>query len=190
MPTGCDLTKGRGLGGCLTTIGGVKNVYFADFGTAVTADTSSELTTFNGVANVYKYAMKRGAGGLSETVNASADAGTVFYTATATLKLNKLTTEDQNELKLIAQNTLLVFVELHEINDNGKNVIFVIGTDNGAVISAGTNSAGQAMADFNGYEWSFEANQSYPMWTVEDYTTTPMDNSTWNSGAGVTVVDS
>ena len=63
--TPCDLTRGRGLGGCLTTQGGVKNVYLADFATAVTADTASEMTTFDGVAN-----------------------------------------EDQNELKLIAQNTL------------------------------------------------------------------------------------
>lgn len=188
MATPCDLTRGRGLGGCLTTIGGVKNVYFADFATATVGATSSEMDTFNGVANVYKYAMRRGAGTYTETINASADNGTVFYTPSTTLKLSKLTKEDQNELKLIAQNTLIVFVELNEINSAGKNVIMCIGTDTGANINGGTNTAGAAMGDFNGYEWTFDSNQSYPCWVLEDYTTTPFDNAGFNSGAGVTVV--
>jgi len=188
MATGCDLTRGRSLGGCLTTIGGVKNVYFADFATAVTADTNSLLTTFDGVANVYKYAMRRGAGTYTETINASADNGTVFYTPSTTLKLSKLTVQDQNELKLIAQNTLIVFVELNEVNAAGKNVIMAIGTDTGANLNGGTNTAGAAMGDFNGYEWTFDSNQSYPCWIVEDYTTTPLDNAGFNGGAGLTIV--
>ena len=186
--TPCDLTRGRGLGGCLTTQGGVKNVYLADFATAITADTASEMTTFDGVANVYKYAMRRGMGSYVETINASADNGTVFYTPSATLKLAKLTKEDQNELKLIAQNTLLVFVELNEQNAAGHNVIMCIGTDTGANINGGTNTAGASMGDFNGYEWTFDSNQSYPAWVLADYTSIPFDNTTFNSGAGVTVI--
>tara|TARA_B100001250_G_C19692008_1_gene740736 strand:+ start:580 stop:1149 length:570 start_codon:yes stop_codon:yes gene_type:complete len=188
MATNCDLTRGRGLDGCLTTTGGIKAVYLCPYGGAELADTNSSLTTFNGVTTVYEYQLKRGAGGLSEVVNASTENGTVFYTPTVTIKLHKLTTEDQNELKLIAQNTLLIFVVLNEINNAGKNVVFAVGTDNGCTISGGTNSAGQAMADFNGYEWTFEANQSYPMWTVADYSTSPLDNATFNGGAGLTIV--
>jgi|TARA_R110000744_G_scaffold378850_1_gene495619 hypothetical protein len=185
---GCDLTRGRGLGGCLTTVGGVKNVYFADFGDATTAATSSELNQFDGVPNVYKYAMRRGMGTYNETINASAENGTVFYTPEVGLKLSKLTKKDQNELKLIAQNTLICFVELNELNDNGKNVIMALGTDTGANISGGTNTAGAAMGDFNGYEWTFSAESSYPTWVVADYTISPLDNAGFNGGAGVTVV--
>jgi|TARA_R110000822_G_scaffold209256_2_gene345192 hypothetical protein len=187
--TPCDLTRGRGLGGCLTTQGGVKNVYLADFATAITADTASEMTQFDGVANVYKYAMRRGMGSYVETINASADNGTVFYTPSATLKLAKLTVKDQNELKLIAQNTLLVFVELNEQNAAGHNVIMCIGTDTGANINGGTNTAGASMGDFNGYEWTFDSNQSYPAWVLQDYGTDPFDNAGFNGGAGVTVID-
>tara|TARA_R110000744_G_scaffold196593_1_gene315865 strand:+ start:1388 stop:1951 length:564 start_codon:yes stop_codon:yes gene_type:complete len=180
MATGCELTRGRGLGGCLTTVGGVKRVYLCEFAPATTGSSANDsvMDIFSGITNVYQYDMKRGAGSLAETVNASAEAGTVFYTPVTTVKLGKLSVADQNELKLIAQNTLLVFVELNETHANGNNMIFATGTDNGCVISGGTNSAGAAMGDFNGYEWTFEANQGYPMWMLEDYSAggVPFDN--------------
>ena len=183
--TGCELTKGRGLGGCLTTVGGVKAIYLCEFGPAVTDCSANDslMDVFTGITDVYRYSMRRGAGSLAETVNASAESGTCFFTPVTTAKLGKLTVQDQNELKLIVQNTLLVFVELNETHANGNNMIFATGTDNGCVISGGTNSAGAAMGDFNGYEWTFEANQGYPMWQLEDYTTDPFDNF-----AGVNVV--
>ena len=164
----CDLTKGRGLGGCLTTTGGVKYVYFCAYEPAVLNDAqggafpNSLIDTIDGVTTLFRYSMKRGAGGLTEAVAASAENGTVFYTPTVTVKLHKLTKEDQNELKLIAQNTLICFVELNEVNAAGKNVIIGVGTDAGCTISGGTNSAGMALGDFNGYEWTFDSNQSYP----------------------------
>ena len=189
----CDLTKGRGLGGCLTTTGGVKYVYFCAYEPAIFnaslggAFPASLITEFDGISTLYRYSLKRGAGGLSEAVAASSENGTVFYTPTVTVKLHKLTKEDQNELKLIAQNTLVCFVELNEINAAGKNVIIAVGTDAGCVISGGTNSAGLALGDFNGYEWTFEANQSYPMVMVEDYTLTPFDNAGFNGGTPIVI---
>tara|TARA_R110000744_G_scaffold86348_1_gene168738 strand:- start:21519 stop:22109 length:591 start_codon:yes stop_codon:yes gene_type:complete len=184
----CDLTKGRGLGGCLTTTGGVKYVYFCAYEPAVLNDAqggafpNSLIDTIDGITTLFRYSMKRGAGGLTEAVAASAENGTVFYTPTVTVKLHKLTKEDQNELKLIAQNTLICFVELNEVNAAGKNVIIGVGTDAGCTISGGTNSAGMALGDFNGYEWTFEANQSYPMCMVKDYALTPFDNITTLAG--------
>lgn len=187
MALNCDLTKGRGLGGCLTTTGGVKYVYFCAYEPAIFTIVNSEITDFEGISTLYRYSMKRGAGGLSEAVSASTENGTVFYTPTVTVKLHKLTKEDQNELKLIAQNTLVCFVELNEVNAAGKNVIIAVGTDAGCTISGGTNSSGAAMGDFNGYEWTFEANQSMPMCMVADYTTKPFDNSAFNGGTPITI---
>ncbi len=196
----CELTKGRGLGGCLTTTGGIKAVYFAqyeDIDWDNTTLASSEMTDLEFVGGsggsndeLFKYLLKRGAGSLSETVSASTENGTVFYTPSVTIKLHKLSKEDQNELKLLAQNTLLIFVETNAQNTAGKNVIFALGTDNGCTIAAGTNSAGAAMGDFNGYEWTFEANQVYPMVTVADYTTAPFDNNAFNSGSAITITES
>ena len=64
-----------------------------------------------------------------------------------------------------------------------------IGTDTGANINGGTNTAGASMGDFNGYEWTFDSNQSYPAWVLQDYGTDPFDNAGFNGGAGVTVID-
>ena len=196
----CELTKGRGLGGCLTTTGGIKAVYFAqyeDIDWDATTLASSEMTDLEFVGGsggsedeLFKYHLKRGAGSLNETVSASTENGTVFYTPSVTIKLHKLSKEDQNELKLLAQNTLLIFVETNALNSAGKNVIFALGTDNGCTISGGTNAAGSALGDFNGYEWTFEANQTYPMATVADYSTSPFDNTAFNGGVAITITES
>ena len=192
---GCDLTKGRGLGGCLTTTGGIKAVYLIpydhiDWPNSTIAN--SELTDLEFKASVttptaYKYLLKRGAGSLTETISASTENGTVFYTPSVTIKLHKLSKEDQNELKLIAQQVLLIFVETNATNASGKNVVFCLGTDNGCTIAGGTNSAGAAMGDFNGYEWTYEANQTHPMVTVADYTSNVLDNSGFNSGTAIVI---
>ena len=190
----CELTKGRGLGGCLTTTGGISAVYLAqyeDIDWDQSTISSSELTDLEFVSGapttLYKYNLKRGAGSLSETISASTENGTVFYTPSVTIKLHKLSKEDQNELKLLAQNTLVVFVETNATNSAGKKIIFALGTDNGCTISGGTNSAGSAMGDFNGYEWTFEANQIYPMCTVADYSSAPFDNASFNGGSAITI---
>jgi hypothetical protein len=104
MAFDCDLTKGRGLGGCLTTTGGVKYVYFCAYEPAIFNTTlggtfpTSEITEFDGIPILYRYSMKRGAGSVAEAISASTENGTVFYTETVTVKLHKLSKEDQNEL--------------------------------------------------------------------------------------------
>mgnify|MGYP000452916357 FL=1 len=94
-----------------------------------------------------------------------------------------MTAADQNELKLLAAQRLIIFVELNELNAAGKNVILACGLDNGMELSAGTNSSGAGLGDMNGYDWTFESQEPSPMQTVADYTTTPLDNSafTFNS---------
>ena len=192
----CELTKGRGLGGCLTTTGGISAVYFVQYEavtTSVATDSGcwalDDIEQASGESSMkfYKYNLKRGAGSLTETVNASTENGTVFYSPSVTIKLHKLSCEDQNELKLLAQNTLIIFVETNALNAAGKNIIFALGTDNGCTIASGTNSAGAAMSDFNGYEWTFDANQTYPMPIVTDYLSSPFDQSAFNGGSAITI---
>ena len=90
----CNLTKGRALL-CRDSIGGIKAIYFAqhDELSAYTA-ASGELTDFDlsgGSDDVYKYALKRGTGGVTETINANSENGTIFYTHSVNIKLHKLT---------------------------------------------------------------------------------------------------
>jgi len=54
----CDLTKGRALP-CRESVGGLKAVYFVDFGDLGTLTLSSdEVTDMTGTFSAYKYELK------------------------------------------------------------------------------------------------------------------------------------
>jgi len=176
----CNLTKGRNIG-CREGVGGIKAVYFAQHDELTSYVTSSgELTDFDLGASddIYKYLLKRGTGSVTETITGSSENGTVFYTPTINIKLHKLTKEDQNQIKLLTAQRLVVFVELNEtLSANSHNVLLALGLENGLELNAGTNSSGVAFGDMNGYDWTLDGMESNPMVTVADYTTTPLDNS-------------
>lgn len=155
----CDLTRGR-KEPCKDVVGGLKNVYFVDFGdlgtvtktddeiTNMTGDSSNDLTTF-------KYELK-GNSSFEQTVNASRENGTVFYEQTLNLTLKKLTKEDNKELKLLAYGRPHVAVE--DYNGN----VFMMGLEHGADVSGGTIVTGAGMADLSGYTLSLTAMEREP----------------------------
>ena len=179
----CNLTKGRNIT-CRDTVGGIKAIYFvqydeiASFSEGTGADAGS-LDTFNiGSNDIYKYTLKRGTASCTETLTGSSENGTVFYTPSVNIKLHKLTKEDQNQVKLLASNRLVIFLELNEVlTANSHNVLLALGLENGMELNTGTNATGTAFGDMNGYDWTFDGMERDPMPTVADYTTTPLDNS-------------
>ena len=183
------LTKGRGLD-CSRSLGGVKYVYFGvyDQFTAPTDGTgiivaSSEVTTISmGVGTgLYRYSLPKGTASVTETINGSTEAGTIYYTPSITLQLNKLTKEDQNELKALGQDKLVVFAELNQKLASGNNVILALGVKNGMHLNAGTNASGAAWADRNGYEWTLDGMEQDPMSMVADYSSSPFDNGAFTN---------
>ena len=189
----CNLTKGRNIT-CRDTVGGVKAIYFAQYDQVVTyaegATTEvGSLVTFELGASddIYKYTLKRGTASCVEQLTGSSEAGTVFYTPSVNIKLHKLTKEDQNQVKLLASNRLVIFLELNEIiTATGHNVILALGLENGMELNAGTNATGTAFGDMNGYDWTFDGMERDAMVTVADYTTTPLDNSAFTFNSIVT----
>ena len=181
----CNLTKGRNIT-CRDTVGGVKAIYLAQHDELTSyVSASGEVTDFDlgGSDDIYKYLLKRGTAGVTETINASSENGTIFYTQSVNIKLHKLTKEDQNEIKLLGSQRLVIFVELNELNSTGKNVILACGLDNGMELTSGTNASGVALGDMNGYDWTFEAQEPNPVQLVADYTTTPLDNGAFTFNA-------
>ena len=173
----CDLIKGHSIG-CRDGIGGVVTLWFAQFDEATLTLASGEVTDLEmGSAHLHGYHMKRGVGSITETVTGSSENGTVFYTQTATLKFNKLANEYQNELRLIAQQRLVIFAELNELNDAGVRTVMCLGAHNGCELSTGTGTSGTALGDFNGYEWTFESQEPRPMYEVADMTAVAFDQS-------------
>ena len=184
----CNLTKGRNIT-CRDGIGGIKAIYLVQHDELTSFVTASgELTDLDlgSGDDIYKYLLKRGTGSITETVNASSENGTVFYTHSANVILHDLTKEDQNEIKLLAQQRLVIFAELNQLSSGGKNKIIAMGLDNGMELSAGTNQSGASLADLSGYTWTFEGQEPNPMQVVADYTTTPFDNGAFTFNAVVT----
>ena len=184
----CDLTKGRGIP-CRNLIGGVKYIYFGQFDeiSAITT-VASEVTDIEmGSNTLFRYSVRRGNASVTETITGSTENGTVVYAPSLNVKLTGLSKADQNELKLIAQNRLVCFVQLNQtLSTNDHNVILCLGATNGLDLNTGTNASGQNFADMNGYDWTLEGQEFAPMQTVADYTAVPFDNSAFTMGTIVT----
>ena len=77
----CDLTKGRALP-CRESVGGIKAVYFVDFGdlgdVTLTSATDDTISNMDGTFDAYKYELQ-GASSVEQTINASREKGTVFF---------------------------------------------------------------------------------------------------------------
>jgi len=181
------ITKGRGLD-CSRSLGGVKNVYFGVYdqfdaptdGTGIVVASGQVTDIEMGSNKIYKYALPKGTASVTETINGSTEAGTIYYTPSITVQLNKLTKEDQNELKALAQSKLVVFAELNQRLATGHNVILALGVKNGMHLNAGENVSGDSWASRNGYTWTLDGMEQEPMSLVADYTATPFDNSGFN----------
>ena len=187
------LTKGRGLD-CNRISGGIKYVYFgvydqfdAPIETAGIVQSGGEITDIEMGANVlYRYTMPLGTASLSESITGSRENGTIFYTPTLNVILNRLTKEDQNQIKLLGATTVVAFAQLNATLTNGHDVIVGLGVENGLQLNAGTIDSGAAWGDRSGYTLTFDGIEQLPFPMVADYTTDPFDNAAFTMGTIVT----
>ena len=189
-----SLTRGRTLN-CNRISGGIKAVYFAvlDQVVAFTYDTTAapngvrEIDDIDmGANSLYKYNLPIGTSSLSDSIVGSRENGTVYYTPTLNIVYNKLSKEDQNEIKLMASTKTVAFAELNQQLANGHNVIVAMGMVNGMELNAGTMDSGAAWGDRNGYTCTFDGMEAEPFAMMTDYTATPFDNA--DAGAQIPIV--
>jgi len=183
------LSKGRGLD-CNRISGGVKNIFFGVYdqfdapidGTGIVV-VNSEITDIEMGANtLYRYTVPRGSTTINEQISGSTENGTLFYTPTVNMILNRLTKEDQNEIKLLGQTQVVVFAQLNATLANGHDVIVGMGVTNAMSLNAGTADSGAGFGDRNGYTLTFDGLESDPFPMVADYTLEPFDNTAFTMG--------
>ena len=185
------LTKGRGLD-CNRISGGVKFIYFgvldqftAPIETVGLVQTAGEVTDIEMASNVlYRYTMPLGVASITDTIVGSRENGTIYYTPTAQVLFNRLSKEDQNQVKLLGATKVVVFAQLNQQLANGHDIIVAMGVVNGMELNAGTIDSGASWGDKNGYTLTFDGMEALPMPIVADYTTIPFDNAAFNFGAG------
>ena len=82
------LSSGRALP-CKKTVGGLKAVYFADFGSLGTVTKSGSEITAISAGDFYKFDIN-GTSSLETTINSSKENGSLFYTQTLNLTLEAM----------------------------------------------------------------------------------------------------
>ena len=172
------LTKGRGLD-CNRISGGIKFIYFAVYDQVTSIPTANgEITDLEmGSNSLYRYTMPLGVSSVTDTIVGSRENGTYYQTPSVNIILNKLTKEDQNQIKLLAQSRVRIFAQLNQQLTGGNDVIIALGMSNGLELNAGTMDSGAAFGDRNGYTLTFDGMEPIPFAMLADYTTTPFDNA-------------
>ena len=146
------MATGRKLS-CKDVVGGIKNIWMADYGTLGTLTiTNGTLTAITGAGtNFYKYEVK-GGNNLEQTITSSDENGTTFYAQTVTAVLTKMDVLTNVELQKAISQRPHIFVE-----DNNGN-FFAVGLTRGCNIN-GTVTTGTALGDMNGYTLTITAEE-------------------------------
>ena len=148
----CTVTvTGRALP-CKDSLGGIKQIWVAGWAdglwTAVTAGSIANATSTS--ATVFKnYDMHKNTGSFTQTVNASVENGTIFYTQVVSCVFSNEVAADIANFQDLTKGRLALVVQ--DVNDN----LFVMGNTRGVELTGGTVETGVAMGDFNGLKYEF-----------------------------------
>ena len=120
------------------------------------AVSSGEIPDSAAALTLKDYVSPKNSSSLTQTVNASVENGTVFYTQVLSLVLNKLVAADITEVQNLAKGRLAIVVQ-----DNNDNY-FVLGHTRGAELTGGSIATGTALGDLNGYTLEFTGEEAIP----------------------------
>lgn len=163
----CDISAGRALP-CKDSVGGLKNVYFANYGaisTTLSADDSIASTEFTG-DTFYQYELK-GNSSLTQNIQSSRENGTTAFEQVLELTLPKLSAADNQAIKLLA------FGRPHIVVEDYNGNFFLVGREHGADVTGGTIVTGATMGDLSGYTLTFTGMERIPANSITggDFTT-------------------
>lgn len=153
------ITKGRKQ--CSTTVGGVKNVGFLDFTEGLLPATGIiNATKLTGV-DIFRYELAKNETVIMEdtyTKDIKAT-GTGFSAGTLNMDLQILDKATADELKLLVQSNIQIFIELN------SGDILLVGGENGADLLTIVSKSGGKKGDFSGFTLSFSwEERNPPVW--------------------------
>jgi hypothetical protein len=155
----CDLSDGRLLP-CKDQVGGLKNVYFINYGVDTTlittagAEDTVAATDF-AAEDAYKYALK-GTSSLTQNIQSSRENGTTVFEQVLELTLPTLSSKDNYQIKLLS------FGRPHVVVEDYNGNFFLVGREHGADVTGGTIVTGSAMGDLSGYTLTLTAMERTP----------------------------
>lgn len=154
----CSITlTGRGTN-CRNSLGGIKNVYMAQWSDGLW-NTASAGATAGPVANTdfYTFNLLRNSGSFNTAVTASTENGTVFFEETlVTVFGGAKEATDNAQIVELCKDRVAIIVQ--DRNDQ----YWVMGLTHGCIVTAGSVDSGTAPGDNNGFTLTFMAEELLP----------------------------
>jgi len=171
----CSITINGRAFPCKDKIGGIKRVWIKSFDAADWGSVSSgAITDAASAITVYGFELTKNSGSFQQTVTASVENGTVFFSQVVELTLPNLSGGDSAEIYDLLKSRLCVIVQ-----DNNDNYM-IMGHTTGAEATGGTIGTGTAKGDMNGYQIQLTAEEAIP---APFLTTTSGGNITFTAGS-------
>ena len=155
----CDKFSLGRLEPCKDSVGGLKAIYFVNFGDlgAITYDVTNTdvIDAVAGLPKAYKYDIK-GTSTFTQNIQSDRATGTTAFEQVLEITLKKLTVADHKELKLLSYGRPQVIVE--DYNGN----YFLAGLEHGMDVTGGTIVTGGAMNELSGYTLTLTGMEKAP----------------------------
>lgn len=155
----CLLANGRAEV-CKDAVGGLKNLYIANFdiqAADITYDATNTdlITAITGIANLYKFELK-GNSTFIQNINSSRENGTTFFEQVLNVELKKQDVATTKSIKILA------YGRPHAIIETNDGQFFIAGLLRGMDVTAGTIENGTNLGDFSGYKLTFTGQEKTP----------------------------
>jgi hypothetical protein len=162
----CELITHGYADDCQNNVGGIKAIYFLNYGVVLTqptanygsGDTIDQLNTLTltpAASTLYKYELK-GANSFEQTITSSRENGTTFVEQNLTFTTKGLTASQTKQMKLLAWGRPTVIVQ------SFSNKFFLAGLENGLDVVTTTITNGTAMSDLVGYTVTMKGEEIIP----------------------------
>lgn len=148
---GCNLLKTYTYNPCIANLGGIKNVWLAEWEEdAIVKDTEGKITLTDELASLkegakwYNFRMRKNVASMTSTLNNSTD-GSSYVTTELALVFSRMDAAKRASIQALALDELMAVVE----DSNGE--LWFLGADAPLVATAGAGETGTAMGDANRY---------------------------------------
>ena len=162
----CELITHGYADDCQSNVGGIKAIYFLNYGVVGTqptanygaADLTDQLNTLTltpASSTLYKYELK-GANSFEQTITSSRENGTTFVEQTLTFTTKGLSALQTKQMKLLAYGRPTVIVQTN------SNKFLLAGLEYGMDVTTGVISNGSSMGDLVGYTMTLVGQELIP----------------------------
>lgn len=143
----CNLLKTYTYNPCLANLGGIKNVWLAEWvedAIVKDAEGKGELVSLKEGSSWYNFKMRKNVASMTSTLNNSTD-GASYVTTELALVFSRMDAAKRASIQALALDELMAIVE----DSNGE--LWFLGADAPLTATAGAGETGTAMGDANRY---------------------------------------